>query len=567
MQDQKALLDSMMGRDRNCGKHDGGAKRQNWWDDDLCKKYLAWECPHAMFLNGRGIASTKSPVGDCGKEHLEAMKTRFEAAKGEKGHEKYRRRYLVDLEKQMRQLIEGIDAKIVRESERLEKGESRTKDAQAYVLTEIETRTTLAKDKMLAAEEMAANGEVSVAQDIYDASLTMEHEKKRLERLKEKTEGWIDEICKTCGAYMSWRDAEEIKNRNAGQPHPHVAGVVHTGWTRMRKSFEALKAEISSWEELPEEPDEAESSKGQGRRERRRDPDRGRDDAPARNSHSSRDRTQDDSKRRDRNDRDTEDTSRHRDRDDSRRRDRDDRGGRRGDRDDGGGRARDDRERRRSRDRGEGRGSDRTRDRDREGGRRNERDDRGRKKEKVELDEFGRDVNALKGKDWDAQDTRNERSRSRARAEARAKAFQKEDKIANEHVVQVEHSEDWEQVMEGKFEALALDQDAWDMTAYDRKEKVIKMDAEVVEINRDSFPLQFKFNRKEPIVQVPFSEDWEDVMAQKFEELALEQDAWDMSCADRKGKKIDLNAEQVQIVEDSFPLKFTFKKKLAGILG
>merc|ERR1712129_629439 len=143
--------------------------------------------------------------------------------------------------------------------------------------------------------------------DVYDASLTFTHEKNRLERLKEKTEGWIDEICQVCGGYMSWRDAEELANRREGRPHSHVHGIVHTGWTQMRDSFKRLQAEISKLKISPEDLVEDDSSKGRGRREsetdreRRRDSDRTRDDAQTRSSYSSRDRTRDDTDRRDRN--------------------------------------------------------------------------------------------------------------------------------------------------------------------------------------------------------------------------------------------------------------------------
>jgi len=156
----------------------------------------------------------------------------------------------------------------------------------------------------------------------------------------------------------------------------------------------------------------------------------------------------------------------------------------------------------------------------------------------------------------------NDRSRSRGRgAKDISKDKESSPAEAAGMTVQVEYSEDWEEVMGRKFAELALDQDAWDMDAFDRNGKKIRLDAEVVELNKDSFPLRFKFLKKELIVLVPFSEDWEEVMSQKFAALALEQDAWDMTCFDRKDVKIDLNAEQVQIDENSFPLRFKFTKK------
>merc|ERR1712085_162400 len=111
----------------------------------------------------------------------------------------------------------------------------------------------------------------------------------------------------------------------------------------------------------------------------------------------------------------------------------------------------------------------------------------------------------------------HDRSRSRGRgAQSASKDKESDASEAAGKTVQVEYSEDWEQVMERKFGELALDQDAWDMDAFDCNGKKIRLDAEVVELNKDSFPLRFKFLKKELIVLVPFSEDWEEVMSQKF---------------------------------------------------
>ena len=38
---------------------------------------------------------------------------------------------------------------------------------------------------------------------VYDEAVLLEIEQGRLERLKEKTESWIDEICEVCGAQKS----------------------------------------------------------------------------------------------------------------------------------------------------------------------------------------------------------------------------------------------------------------------------------------------------------------------------------------------------------------------------
>jgi len=61
-------------------------------------------------------------------------------------------------------------------------------------------------------------------------------------------------------------------------------------------------------------------------------------------------------------------------------------------------------------------------------------------------------------------------------------------------------------------------------------------------------------------VRVDFSEDWEDVMYEKFEELAVDRDMYTMKCYDCRSKLIDLDADVVEIVRDSFPLQFVFER-------
>merc|ERR1712232_992515 len=60
--------------------------------------------------------------------------------------------------------------------------------------------------------------------------------------------------------------------------------------------------------------------------------------------------------------------------------------------------------------------------------------------------------------------------------------------------------------------------------------------------------------------EVPLSEDWEDVMAKKFEDCNYSQLDWAMEAFDCKGNKIDMNAEVVKIDEFSFPLHFGFTR-------
>jgi len=546
MEDQKALLNSLMGMDRNAGKKDQG-RRQNWRDDEICKKYLAWECPHEFFSNQRGRACARSPLGECQKQHCDIMKERFQE---DKECPKYKRRYLQDLERQMRVTLDALDVKLDREKEKLVKGQSCTKDAQRYVVTEIETRTTLVKDKLMAAEEMAASGEVDVSKTVYDEAMFLNYEQARLERLKEKTEGWIDEICDVCGAYISWRDPEEMRKRERGEKHSHYNGIVHSGWAQMRDSLARLKVEL---EKTKPDDDDTDDKRGDmkdsredtqkrtreeeigGDRKRPRDGrrDSGMDRDVDRERHRESDRGRRSDNPPDRDGRRDSDTDRRREsdragynnggrdceRDDGRNRERDERGDRR---------YRDERDDRRHREeRDDRRGRD-----DRDGGRYREKDSRGDRdgrddgapgrrrddnRQREERDEMGRsvkiandytEIDRCRGKMLDkwgdevGKRDGDERSRSRENkdkersnelpASGGDQCAGKKAESENVKNVIVPYSEDWEEVMEKKFEELCLEQDAWDMVHFDCKDQKI-VDGQ---LDLDSFPLRFQFTKK-----------------------------------------------------------------------
>ena len=70
-----AMLDELMGRNRNIAPND--KKRQMHWSDDpeLCRLYIVDFCPHELFTN------TKADLGPCGKVHDDAMRKMYEDEK------------------------------------------------------------------------------------------------------------------------------------------------------------------------------------------------------------------------------------------------------------------------------------------------------------------------------------------------------------------------------------------------------------------------------------------------------------------------------------------------------
>ncbi|CDJ44519.1 hypothetical protein ETH_00038260, partial [Eimeria tenella] len=71
MNEMRATLDSLMGRDRN--EYGANAKKgASFKADSVCKFYLLDFCPHDLFPN------TRVDLGPCDREHRADLKVAFE---------------------------------------------------------------------------------------------------------------------------------------------------------------------------------------------------------------------------------------------------------------------------------------------------------------------------------------------------------------------------------------------------------------------------------------------------------------------------------------------------------
>lgn len=443
MQDMKAMMDSLMGNDRNAGKRD--EKKASFRDEKLCKNFMVWECPCDWFLNETGRVGPRSPFGECFKQHSEAAKASF---KHDKDYRKFNHRYLKDLEDQLAPKIKAMDEKI-------------------------------AKVK----EGLTANIEAEHAKLEKEGKLDADYTKK-------------DEICDICGTYSAY---------TGGLIMRHEAGLLCTGWGRLRESFANLQKEVKASKEGltsdeligPAEEQEQESRKN---REQRRDHRDGRKDA-------------DETKDRDR-DRDRNRDSRRESDQKSRGRERDTHSDRQSDHKSRG------RERDTNSERGRDRYDDRNRDRSRDRRRGDEsgRGKQGRSRNDEEVDAFGR-AKTIHNEYRDGKHPiREEDDRSRSR-DARKKQDAK--------VAQDKRSPSKDASKEVEVESGSLIQDTEDCK----------------------------------ILQINLSEDWQEIMNTKTQEHKLSMSVYDMTCIECDGEVLDMNAKDFVLRADYFPLKFKFTRK------
>lgn len=230
MDDARALLNSLMGNDRNA-KADQ-RKIRKFSDAEFCKNHLIGLCPHDLFKN------TKIDLGACEKEHNDIVKDEFEK---DAEAAKFKRKWRGPLRTQLRRLLEGVDRRtgsnqlrIAREKEGGPAGASEEVKQQLSALKET------VSEKLKAAEGAADDGKFEESRNIIkDTEATKRQiedlEQKRYEKYKK------EEICEICGLII---DAEEQEAMKTGRGW-HINGKQHIGYNLIREKLKELELESS----------------------------------------------------------------------------------------------------------------------------------------------------------------------------------------------------------------------------------------------------------------------------------------------------------------------------------
>jgi hypothetical protein len=99
MDHARALLDELMGVDRNIVKGPDYVPKLTFENENVCRWYLVEFCPHELFIN------TKSDLGLCSKIHDERMHEEYQKSDkcGRLGYEQeffeYLKKLIHDLER------------------------------------------------------------------------------------------------------------------------------------------------------------------------------------------------------------------------------------------------------------------------------------------------------------------------------------------------------------------------------------------------------------------------------------------------------------------------------------
>lgn len=287
MQSTRALMDQLMGKDRN--KEPSERRERKWTDRDVCENFLCGFCCHDLFTN------TKSDLGFCTKDHDEECQAAFrkEPAATQCRLERAFLRHLHDQ-------IRSVDQRIRRGKERGDKPEGKEGEAVGPYAAEINLKNDAIRVLQQQAEKLGEDGKMDALNDVMAKLDTLKKEKEALEaKNKASTTPYVDSqgqsMCEVCGVWRS-ADMEDLRTKN------HFAGKQHQGFELIRKKIEELEQKegvglASSSSDKPERrksrsPDR-DRRKSSDRERRDRGRDRDRDRSSRRDRSRSRDRSRD----------------------------------------------------------------------------------------------------------------------------------------------------------------------------------------------------------------------------------------------------------------------------------
>ncbi|ESO03002.1 hypothetical protein HELRODRAFT_112372 [Helobdella robusta] len=235
-----ALLDELMGRNRDSNPHDISVKKDHWSDEKMCKYFLCGFCPHDLFIN------TKADLGKCTKLHDEEFRMSYQGSDqvGKMGYEK-------EFERLLLSLANDIDRRIKRGEQRL--ASNNKHKAQPFMTPSTSMRQqkinelTDSINKLVAeAETLGCEGKVDEAKEVMERCDKMKMEKNSLAVIQAREQHATDqemnkvmEVCNICGALLVVGDPQQRQDE-------HITGKLHMGYAKIKAYLKEKNVKLSS---------------------------------------------------------------------------------------------------------------------------------------------------------------------------------------------------------------------------------------------------------------------------------------------------------------------------------
>jgi len=236
-QEMAAMLDELMGRNRNAMPHEK-LKELTWEDDDCCKYFIVDFCPHDIFVN------TKSDLGPCSNVHDEELKKKYHSAESSGRKTSAEDDFIRFCQK----MVNDLGHKIRRSKERLKLTQLEQAAAagisqqdQANVEEQIAVLTEKINVLVDRAEKSGCEGDVEEAQGVLKLCDQLRVEREDLKKqigmrpsadpLGQSSKPM--EVCEICGSFLIIDDAQS-------RIDDHLKGKQHMGYSKLKAGLETI---------------------------------------------------------------------------------------------------------------------------------------------------------------------------------------------------------------------------------------------------------------------------------------------------------------------------------------
>jgi hypothetical protein len=223
----RAILDELMGKDRDLPRKEKLRLQKHFDSPEVCKFYLLDFCPHDLFPN------TRSDLGPCKKRHDQYFKQQFNKDSNREGYQIKYEEMLMDF---LEELIADVDNKMKKSLERIEAPLPETEKPKDIV-DQIRTIDNKIQELIEAAEKFGEVGRIDDSEMVMRQIDRLKEQKNELNSFSEHPLMMKEKqmkVCDVCGAMQSMQDNEK-------RLQTHVEGKLHTGYAKIREYLEMLR--------------------------------------------------------------------------------------------------------------------------------------------------------------------------------------------------------------------------------------------------------------------------------------------------------------------------------------
>lgn len=223
----RAILDELMGKDRDLPRKERIKLQKHFDSSEVCKYYLLDFCPHDLFPN------TKSDLGPCKKRHDQYFKQQFMK---DSNRESYQIKYEEMLMDFLEELIAEVDNKMKKSLERIEAPLPETEKPKD-VMDQIRLIDMKIQELLEAAEKFGEVGRIDDSEIVMRQIDRLKEQRNELNAFSEHPLMMKEKqmkVCEVCGAMQSLQDNEK-------RLLVHIEGKLHTGYAQIREKLEMLR--------------------------------------------------------------------------------------------------------------------------------------------------------------------------------------------------------------------------------------------------------------------------------------------------------------------------------------